>query len=112
METIRTFIKPVIDFEKTGNRIKELRKINGFSVNDLQQIFGFEYPQAIYAWESGKNIPVVENLLILAQLFHVEMSEIVVTSSEEVKMPCSDSMTFCMYKKESFCKHCVFKKIS
>jgi transcriptional regulator with XRE-family HTH domain len=112
MENKKSILTPAIDLEQTGNKIKTLRKENGFSVHELQDLFGFEYPQAIYAWESGKNFPVSENLLILAHLFHVEMSEIVVTSSEEVKMPCSDSMTFCMYKKESFCKHCVFKKIS
>ena len=76
METIRTFLKPVIDLQGTGAQIRRLRKLNGFSVHELQQIFGFEYPQAIYAWEQGKNAPTIDNLLVLAQLFKVDISEI------------------------------------
>lgn len=51
MENISVISKPIIDLEKTGEQIKRLRTLNGFSVHDIQNIFGFEYPQAIYAWE-------------------------------------------------------------
>ena len=37
METIRTFLKPVIDLKGTGAQIKRLRKISGYSVHDLQK---------------------------------------------------------------------------
>ena len=47
METIRTFLRPVIDLQGTGAQIKRLRQLNGFSVHDLQLVFGFDYPQAI-----------------------------------------------------------------
>ena len=80
METIKTFIKPVIDFEKTGNRIKELRKINGFSVNDLQQIFGFTTPQAIYKWQRGAALPTVDNLVVLSAVFNTNINNILVIS--------------------------------
>lgn len=49
MENISVISKPIIDLEKTGEQIKRLRTLNGFSVHDIQNIFGFEYPQAIYA---------------------------------------------------------------
>lgn len=51
------FMKPVVDIEATGNNIKSLRIKNGFSVHEIQNIFGFEYPQAVYSWEQGRNIP-------------------------------------------------------
>ena len=110
METIKTFIKPVIDFEKTGNLIKELRKINGCSVNDLQQIFGFEYPQAIYAWESGKSIPTVDNLIVLARLFSVALDELICYSLVEIETCCSDHAANCMNKDFVTCQKCKFKK--
>lgn len=78
---IKTFLKPVIDLPATGAKIKYLRKLNGFSVREVQAVFGFEYPQAIYAWESGKTLPSVDNLLILSELFRAEISEIIVRSS-------------------------------
>lgn len=86
MESIRTIIKPVIDLEGTGAQIKKLRKTNGFSVHELQEIFGFEYPQAIYAWEQGKNAPSIDNMLILSSLFKVSLGELVVTKQVEVDL--------------------------
>ena len=64
-----TIQKPVVDLKATGAQIKSLRIKYGFSVHDIQTIFGFEYPQAVYAWEQGKNVPTIDNLLVLAHLF-------------------------------------------
>ena len=74
---IVTIQKPVVDLKATGAQIKSLRIKNGFSVHDIQTIFGFEYPQAVYAWEQGKSIPTVDNLLVLAHLFDVAIEDIV-----------------------------------
>ena len=71
MENIRHILRPVVDLQKTGEKIKNLRKNNGFTVHELQELFGFEHPQSIYAWESGKCVPTVDNLLVLARLFSV-----------------------------------------
>ena len=87
METIRKFIRPVIDLPATGAQIKKIRKSRGFSVHDLQIFFGFDYPQAIYGWESGKCIPTVDNLLILSKLFHVEIGQLLVTRNVEISLP-------------------------
>ena len=86
METIKTFLKPVIDLKGTGAQIKRLRKLRVYSVHELQVILGFEYPQAIYAWEQGKNAPTIDNLLVLSYLFGVNISEIVVSSNTEIKI--------------------------
>lgn len=88
MEKIK-FNKPVIDLKNTGLQIKSLRKQNGFSVHDIQDIFGFEYPQAVYSWEQGKNIPTIDNLLVLSRLFNVGIDEIVITRNVEVDICCS-----------------------
>ena len=41
---------PVIDMAATGQNIVLLRKRAGLTVKDLQNIFGFSTPQAIYKW--------------------------------------------------------------
>ena len=41
---------PTIDMVKTGQNIMNLRQQAGLSVKDLQDIFGFATPQAIYKW--------------------------------------------------------------
>lgn len=107
MENNRTFLRPVIDLRETGLQIKKLRKICGFSVKDIQDIFGFEYPQAVYSWEQGKNVPTIDNLLILAKLFGVSIEEIVQVRNVEIKISCSKNKNSCDKKQ---CKNC--KKIA
>ncbi len=41
---------PVIDLTATGVNITRLRINAGFTVRDIQDIFGFSTPQAIYKW--------------------------------------------------------------
>lgn len=69
---------PTIDMVKTGQKIMRLRKENGLTVKDLQNIFGFTTPQAIYKWQRGAVLPTVDNLVILANVFHVHIDEILV----------------------------------
>ena len=39
---------PTVDLAQTGANIVNLRKAAGLSVHDLQMVFGFNSPQAIY----------------------------------------------------------------
>ncbi len=74
------FKYPVIDLVETGKNITRLMKINGIKVTDLQEIFGFEYPQAIYKWKRGECLPTVDNLIILASIFKTTIDKIIVTN--------------------------------
>lgn len=73
---------PTIDMDKTGQNITRLRIQNGFSVEDLQDVFGFATPQAIYKWQHGKAMPTIDNLVVLAALFQVHMDDILVTNTD------------------------------
>ena len=55
---------PVIDTAETGKNIQRLRKLRNLSVKDLQTVFGFETPQAIYKWQHGTALPSVDLSLI------------------------------------------------
>ncbi len=70
---------PIIDPAKTGANIVKLRKAAGLSVHDLQMVFGFNSPQAIYKWQNGTALPTVDNLIVLAAVLHVRMDDIVIT---------------------------------
>ncbi|MEE1164604.1 MAG: helix-turn-helix transcriptional regulator [Lachnospiraceae bacterium] len=50
----------------------------GFSVKDMQAVFGFATPQAIYKWIHGTSLPTIDNLVILAAILGVTMDDIVV----------------------------------
>lgn len=69
---------PTIDMVKTGQNIVHLRKEKGLSVKDIQNIFGFSTPQAIYKWQQGTALPSVDNLVVLAVIFQVQVDDILV----------------------------------
>ena len=71
---------PTIDLAQTGANIVNLRKAAGLSVHDLQVVFGFNSPQAIYKWQNGTALPTVDNLIVLAALLHVRIDDILVTT--------------------------------
>ena len=76
-----------IQQKETGDRIKELLKEQGYSVRDVQQVMGFENPQAIYKWLSGKSLPSLDNLLILSRLLHTSMENLLVIDGEVFLYP-------------------------
>ena len=71
---------PFINTVATGQNINRLRASAGLSVRDMQMIFGFATPQAIYKWFHGTALPTIDNLVILAEILDVTMDEIIVVS--------------------------------
>ena len=69
---------PVIDMTATGINITRMRINAGLTVKDLQDIFGFSTPQAIYKWQRGTALPTVDNLVVLAAVFGVRIDEILI----------------------------------
>ena len=76
------FTYPTIDMVRNGQNIERLRIQNGYSVRNLQDIFGFGTPQAIYKWQHGTTLLSIDNLLVLAALFHVHIDEILVVNTD------------------------------
>lgn len=72
---------PMINTIGTGKRIADLRKTAGMTVRDLQDIFGFATPNAIYKWQNGTAMPTLDNLVILAAVFGVAMDDIIVVDT-------------------------------
>lgn len=70
---------PTIDMVKTGQNITSLRKRAGLTVKELQEVFGFGTPQAIYKWQKGAALPTIDNLVVLAALFGVKVDDILIT---------------------------------
>ena len=79
---------PVINMTATGNNITRLRINAGLTVKDLQDIFGFSTPQAIYKWQRGTALPTVDNLVVLAAVFGVKIDDILIfQNDEELRIP-------------------------
>lgn len=74
----RTDIMLTIDFYETGLHIDKFRNEAGLTVREMQDIFGFGTPQAIYKWLRGKSLPSLDNFVILASILGKTIDDILV----------------------------------
>ncbi len=74
---------PIINMTETGRNIIRLRENADMSVRDLQDIFGFTTPQAIYKWQNGMSLPTLDNLVLLSAVFHVAIEDIIAVDERD-----------------------------
>lgn len=70
--------------KETRNNIRKLLSENGYTVKDVQNAMGFENPQAVYKWISGKSLPSLDNIVILSRLLHTSIEDILVIDGDIV----------------------------
>ena len=87
-----TYLKPVLDLEATGAKIKTLMKQRGITPRQLQILLDFPYVQTIYNCFAAKNMPTLDNLVVLAQVLGVTMDDIVVTRMVSVEIDDSEGV--------------------
>ena len=73
---------PSVNMAATGRNIDRMRVAAGMSVKDVQRVFGFTTPQAVYKWIHGTAMPTIDNLVILAALFGVGLDDLVAIDDE------------------------------
>lgn len=59
-----------------GQKLKEIRKNEGLSQEQLAEKIGVSR-QAITKWETGRGLPDIENMMILAEIFKTTLDELV-----------------------------------
>lgn len=74
---------PDVNLKNTGKILKKLRTSNNLAVRDLQEFFGFDYPNAIYDWEKGLKLPNMSNLIALSILYEVSIDEILLSDERD-----------------------------
>ena len=75
-----------IQQKETGRQIKRLLSEHGYTVKDVQIVMGFENPQAVYKWISGKSLPSLDNFIILSRLLHTTIEDILVIDGDIVRL--------------------------
>lgn len=70
---------PVIDSKATGEHIKELCLAKGLKCKDVQAIFNFSSPQAVYKWWRGDALPNIDNLVVLAYILDTKIDDLLIT---------------------------------
>ncbi|MDO4364608.1 MAG: XRE family transcriptional regulator, partial [Clostridia bacterium] len=62
-----------MDIREAGQKIAKLRRNNNITQEELAEKIGVS-SQAVSKWENGKNMPDIENLMLIAKLFNVPYS--------------------------------------
>lgn len=71
---------PVIDMARTGQNIKRIMQLKGLTVKDIQEFLELGTPQSIYHWFDGRNLPTIDNLYALSELFHMPVDALLIGS--------------------------------
>ena len=66
-----------IDCVASGKKLKSLVHLSQYKTKDIVEITGVS-PQAVYKWYRGESLPSLENYLILSNLLHVSVNELLV----------------------------------
>lgn len=93
---------PKIDMYKTGQNIKRIMRMKNIDVKDVQKYLGLASPQSIYHWFAGRNLPTVDNLYALSELFCIPMDALVCGSREQefYFYDCSTYQRLFLYNKK------------
>lgn len=93
---------PVLDIYRTGQKIKQIMQKKGITVREVQQYLRLETPQSIYHWFNGRNMPTIDNLYALSNLFAVPV-DAMLSGNRKQNFYCDNSSSkmhlYVYYKK-------------
>ena len=68
---------PVINLKETGINLRRIMDKRGISAKDIQEYLNLASVQSVYNWCNGINMPTIDNLYALSQLFQLPIDAIV-----------------------------------
>jgi len=78
---------PVINVPETAENLRHLLDEKHISVRQVAEYMGFEQPQAVYKWLSGKSLPTVDNLVALSWYLDISVESILVVNGHSGMEP-------------------------
>ncbi len=85
---------PVIDIKRTGQNIKHIMQMRGMTVKDIQAFLELSTPQSIYHWFDGRNLPTLDNLYALSELFCLPIDTLI-KGNREFKYGQTEDAIYC-----------------
>ena len=78
---------PIINLRETGINLRRIMDKRGIEPKDVQEYLNLASAQSVYNWCNGINMPTIDNLVVLAALFHVHIDDILVIHTDfQIKM--------------------------
>ena len=68
---------PLINKRETGVNLRRIMDKRGITPRDVQEYLGLGCVQSVYRWIDGVNMPTIDNLYALSELFRVPIDAIV-----------------------------------
>lgn len=68
---------PILSKRETGVNLRRIMDTRGITAKDVQEYLGLGCVQSVYRWIDGVNMPTIDNLYALSELFQVSIDEIV-----------------------------------
>ncbi|MBR1571841.1 MAG: helix-turn-helix transcriptional regulator [Lachnospiraceae bacterium] len=68
---------PVIYLKETGINLRRIMDKRGITAKDIQEYLNLASVQSVYNWCNGINMPTIDNLYALSQLFQLPIDAIV-----------------------------------
>ena len=68
---------PTINLKETGINLQRIMDKRGITRKDIKEFLNLGSIQTVYNWCNGLNMPTVDNLYALSQLFQVPIDEII-----------------------------------
>lgn len=70
-----------INLKATGENLKKLRIEHGYTIKSLGEHLGINTVRAVYKWEVGLNLPTLDHLVVLEELYGLKsIDELIITS--------------------------------
>ena len=68
---------PLINKQETGINLRRIMDKRGLSAKDVQEYLGLGCVQSVYRWIDGINMPTIDYLYALSELFQLPIDSIV-----------------------------------
>lgn len=68
---------PLINKRETGINLRRIMDMRGLTAKDVQEFLGLGCVQSVYRWIDGINMPTIDNLYALSELFQLPVDAIV-----------------------------------
>lgn len=76
---------PLINKRETGIKLRRIMDERGITAKDVQKYLGLGCVQSVYRWLDGINMPTVDNLYALSELFQVPIDAMVCGNRAPIK---------------------------
>lgn len=95
---------PAINLKETGINLRRIMDKCGISAKDIQEYLNLASVQSVYNWCNGINMPTIDNLYALSQLFQLPIDAIVrgnrkAIISEPIIMDARERRLWIYYRK-------------